>query len=302
MSDIREVLSSIGYDLKDFGKSFRTRPLYRESDNDTVLAIDKNTGLWFDFKTRQSGNLEQLIQLTLKLDSIAAARAMLPDLPINTEVKEKPLADAVRKYDKSVLMKLQKDHSYWVARGVSERTLNLFKGGVAPKDGKMSYRYTFPIFNDSEEILGFSGRDILPYANSERIRWKHLGDKQQWCYPTFLNKSHILGSKSVILVESIGDMLALWENDIKNVIVTFGLYANTSILKFLIKSDVEKIYIAFNNDEKDESAGNIAAEDAKNKLLDFFDEPQLTIAIPESKDFGIMSPEQILSWKTHYLH
>ena len=47
MSDIKEILQNIGYqNLKDFGGWYRTRPIYRISDNDTVLAINKNTGYW----------------------------------------------------------------------------------------------------------------------------------------------------------------------------------------------------------------------------------------------------------------
>ena len=37
---IREVLGEVGYTLYDFGQYFRARPLYRESDNNTVLSIN----------------------------------------------------------------------------------------------------------------------------------------------------------------------------------------------------------------------------------------------------------------------
>ncbi len=302
MSDLREILTSIGYDLKDFGKEYRARPLYRDSDNETVLSIDKNTGVWYDFKTNQGGGLEYLIQLTLKLETLDEARKMVPNLPSLVEKEEKPTANITRKYDDSVLLKLEKDHKYWTSRNISLSTLALFKGGIAPSGGKMSYRYVFPIFNENLEIIGFSGRDILKYEDSKRSKWKHIGEKNNWCYPAFLNKEYLAESKTVILVESIGDMLALWENDIKNVLVTFGLHANKSIIKLLIEIDVSKIFIAFNNDSDNEFAGNRAAEETRKKLLDYFDESQIIIAIPDRKDFGEMTTEQILSWKTHYLH
>ena len=53
--EIRDVLTEIGYVLHDYGKHFRSRPLYRESDNNTVLSIDKENGRWRDFKTNQGG-------------------------------------------------------------------------------------------------------------------------------------------------------------------------------------------------------------------------------------------------------
>ena len=51
------------------------------------------------------------------------------------------------------------------------------------------------------------------------------------------------------MVESIGDMLALWEAGIKNCIVTFGLAITSKIKQVLMVIDPKKIYISFNNDE-----------------------------------------------------
>jgi len=35
--NVFQVLTDLGYKLKDHGKEYRARPLYRDSDNDTVL-------------------------------------------------------------------------------------------------------------------------------------------------------------------------------------------------------------------------------------------------------------------------
>ena len=40
---VYEILTELGYQLKDYGKEFRAKPLYRDSDNDTVLRIYKDT-------------------------------------------------------------------------------------------------------------------------------------------------------------------------------------------------------------------------------------------------------------------
>ena len=37
-----------------------------------------------------------------------------------------------------------------------------------------------------------------------------IGDKSMWKYPLFLNYKLLKSEKRVIIVESIGDMLALW--------------------------------------------------------------------------------------------
>ena len=48
---ILEILQKIGYtDVKDNGKYYRTKPLYRSSNNNTSLCIEKNTGCFYDFK------------------------------------------------------------------------------------------------------------------------------------------------------------------------------------------------------------------------------------------------------------
>ena len=159
----------------------------------------------------------------------------------------------------------------------------------------MKNRYVFPIFNSKEEIVGFSGRDI---TNQSKIKWKHLGDKINWCYPTFLNLDIVKEKKEVYIIESIGDCLSLWDAGIKNTIVTFGLEVSVSILNLLLKVDPNKIYISFNNDENKNKASNEAADKAINKLLRYFDKNQLYIKLPSKKDFGEMSIEEIVQWKT----
>jgi hypothetical protein len=43
--DVRQVLNNIGYTyLQDYGKEFRTIPLYRSSDNRSSLCIKKFNG------------------------------------------------------------------------------------------------------------------------------------------------------------------------------------------------------------------------------------------------------------------
>jgi len=296
INNIYNILTNIGYSLKDCGREYRAKPLYRESDNDTVLRIYKDTGFWVDFKENISGNFASLIKMSLNLETEDQAKTWLKDnnytFISNNEINQPKIKDK-KIFDKELLLKLYKDHSYWINRKVSEETLKLFRGGVA-KAGKMKNRYVFPIFNSKEEIIGFSGRDI---TNLSKIKWKHLGDKSNWCYPTFLNLDTLKSAKYIYLVESIGDCLALWDAGVKNTIVTFGLEISISILNLLLKLDPDKICISFNNDVHKNNAGNLAAEKAMNKLLRYFDKNQLEINLPSKKDFGEMSPEEIFQWK-----
>lgn len=300
---VRRILQDIGYVLTDNGREFRAKPLYRDSDNDSVLRIWKNSGQWVDFKENKSGSLEELIRLTLKLKSIEEAKQWIGSKGIssNSEEIEKPRAitKQIQYFDKSLLLKLTKNDEYWNNRGISSSTLAPFNGGVATT-GKMYNRYTFPVFDNKDNIIGFSGRDISPFSLEGRPKWKHIGDKKEWVYPLKVNVEDIKKCKKIILLESIGDMLALRENGINNSIVTFGLNISAKIIYSLIALNPDKIVIAFNNDSDNNGAGNEAAISAKNKLLNYFDRNQISINLPVgAKDFGdlnLFDKSKIQEW------
>lgn len=300
---VRSILEEIGYNLVDNGREFRARPLYRDSDNDNVLRIWKDSGKWVDFKENKSGSLEDLIKITLNLNSISEAKEWVSKRSNyeNESVVSRPKAVVHQSqvFDKSILLKLRKDHSYWASRKISESTLKPFQGGLATT-GKMYNRYTFPIFNSKDQIIGFAGRDVSASESEKRPKWKLIGDKKEWAYPFKINFKTLKKQKEIILVESIGDMLALRENGIENVIVTFGLIISQKILYSLISLNPKKVVIAFNNDDNKTMAGNNAAESAKVKLLQYFDCNQVSINLPlTSKDFGEMNidnPQGIIEW------
>jgi len=294
--NVFQVLTDLGYKLKDHGKEYRARPLYRDSDNDTVLKIEKNSGNWFDFKQNISGDLNSLVKLTLKLDGVDEAKQWLKNKNFISQVStdvEKPLIKSAKSFDINILDRLENRHDYWINRNITQETISQFKGGVAHA-GKMKNRYVFPIFNLRNNIIGFSGRDV---TNISKIKWKHLGEKSDFLYPLFLNHSILEEQREVILVESVGDMLNLWQSGIRNVLVTFGTSLSLPILNHMLKLDIKKIYISLNNDSNKNMAGNIGADKIHSRLKRYFDQRQLKIALPIKKDFGEMTMEEILQWK-----
>lgn len=297
MNSIKEILLNLGYsNIADHGKEFRAKPIYRDSSNNTSLSIRKDNGRFIDFSLGISGSFEDLIKLSLNLSSVEEAQKWLNNNNISfTPIEqEKPKIVETKIFDKESLLKLEKDHSYWIKRGVPENIIKIFEGGVALK-GKLSGRYVFPIFNGKDQIIGFSGRDLV--NDISRPKWKHIGNKSKWCYPLKINRKSIITSREIFIVESIGDMLSLYSSGVENTIVSFGLDISVSILNFLLKCDLKKIYISFNNDEAKNSAGNEAAEKIKNKLSKYFDSYQISIKLPSKKDFGEMNREEILEWK-----
>jgi hypothetical protein len=303
IENLKDILLDVGYsNISDAGREFRMKPIYRESSSNTVLSVRKDTGHFIDFSKQISGSFADLIKLSLNLKSQDEAVKWLQgkDNGAFKAKKIKPEVKSPKILPKEFLDKILPEHEYWILRGVSKETLKEFEGGLV-KVGKMSDRYVFPIFNYKKELIGISGRDVLWTATGEtsRPKWKHIGNKSEWKYPLQMNNRIIRAEKKIILVESIGDLLSLWEAGIKYVMVTFGLEVNISIINYLLKIDIDEIYISFNNDEENNSAGNVAAEKAKKKLLKYFDPPQVKVALPSKGDFGEMLPEEIIDWHSN---
>ena len=74
------------------------------------------------------------------------------------------------------------------------------------------------------------------------------------------------------------------------------------MISYFLRIDVEKIYLAFNNDSEKNSAGNQAAEKNLNRLTRYFDREQILITLPDKGDFGEMTPEEIGCWKERELN
>ena len=298
MENLKELLLEMGYsNISDSGREYRMKPIYRDSSSDTVLSVRKDTGFFIDFSKNISGSFKDLVKLSLKLEKVEDAENWLEnkDYSIVKEDVEKPKIKEPKTFPKETLTKLIQDHSYWIKRGISPATVETFGGGIV-KVGRMANRYVFPIFNYKKEFVGVSGRYIEELPNEKTPKWKHIGDKSDWKYPLQINNKLIRKEKEVILVESIGDMLALWEAEIKNVIVIFGLQVSLSVINYLLRIDAQKIYIALNNDEGGNFAGNEAASKNQKRLLKYFDSHQVCIAFPYKKDFGEMNTEEISEW------
>ena len=90
-------------------------------------------------------------------------------------------------------------------------------------------------------------------------------------------------------IESIGDALALYEQNIRNVLVIFGLSVNNNIVNYLSSRSISHIYISTNNDENSgKNRGFIAALKSFLKLSNYFDLDALSVKFPPKSynDFG----------------
>ena len=132
--------------------------------------------------------------------------------------------------------------------------------------GRFRNRLIFPIFNFSEKVVGFGGREInnnskIKYINSQE---SEIFKKSEILFGLKQNNESIRKNKTIILVEGYMDVISMAENDVKFAVASLGTtLSKTQILKMWNYSNVP--YICFDGDEaKRESSKRIAI-----KILEF---------------------------------
>lgn len=305
---IKEVLDSLGYQLSDRGAYWQTNAIFRNGDNKTAIQIYKNTGVWKDYASATSFMpFKKLVQVTLGTNDKSVIDKYIKEDKIeyyNTsdEINSKITMDEI--YPEEDLEKLFPHYDFYNKKGIDSEFLELLKSGLETS-GPMYQRFVFPIYNEHGQIHGYSGRDVSPNPKKEgykeRPKWKHQGKKSKWIYPFYVQKDffskEITKKDQVILVESIGDMLNLFQNGIKNVLVTFGLEIPPTLLCFLIGLKPSRIILSFNNDSsKKQNRGLNSCIKSYLKLIPYFNNDSIKICIPNKNDFGEMTSDDFNMW------
>jgi len=289
MNEYRSSLEKLGYSLQDCGSHWRTRAIFRNGKTNTSLIIYKDSGVWRDFGgDEQAKPFAALVKETLKTEDPKALKEYLINNPNQKEsfTPKEEVIEMEKIYPESYLEKLLPMKTFYEKRGVSSNTQDKFKCGYAG-GGKMYRRIVFPIYDLDGQIHGFSGRSV---TNDEHIpKWKHMGRKTNWVYPHHLSHSNIEDKEEVILVESIGDCMALYEAGHENVLMLAGLDISAKIISYLNSFDLKRIIVATNNDNsKDENTGALASIKVAAKLSSVFDLSLIKINPPVCNDFGEM--------------
>lgn len=296
--DIRDILSEYGYGpfLND-GKYWRCAAVYRNGANQTSLRINKETGHFSDFNG-DSGNLSKLISITTgEKEYQIIERLKSGGLVLEKQYKEPMI---VKYFPDSSTDRLFKIYDFYTNKEfpISEKTLETFKGGVAMKD-KMYNRFVFPIWDEKGRIVAFAGRDL---SGQSPIKWKYIGKKMPSCHPYHLSEEYIKKEGCVILVESVGDLLALWDAGVRNVLTLNGVKL-TKTLRRIVMSLNNNICISLNNEvDRTDGGGAVNARQIRENLLAVKDKEKVKIIFPTKNDFGEMSKEEILEWKKEKLN
>ncbi|MBL69622.1 MAG: hypothetical protein CMO74_14470 [Verrucomicrobiales bacterium] len=304
-SKIQETLISLGYKLSDRGVYWQTNAVFRNGDNQTALQIYKNTGVWKDYvQDTAFSPFKRLIEATLGTNDKSVVDKYINDEDAGLLYLKKttaaPKIEMEEIYGDDMLERLLPHYKFYNNKGISTEILQELKGGLATS-GQLNQRFVFPIFNDLNQIHGFSGRDMLANPSKSRPKWKHIGKKKNWIYPFYASdktKEAISASRTVILVESIGDALNLKENSIDNCLVAFGLNLSGKLICHLVSLSLDQIVIAFNNDsDKADNRGLTAAVKSYLTLLQVFEADKIKICLPTKNDFGDMNKDDFAEWK-----
>ncbi len=213
-----------------------------------------------------------------------------------------PRIEVERTWPADCLSRLIKDYRYWNARGISDATLEPFRGGVATT-GQLANRFVFPLFGPQGDIIGFDGRYVLPIPLDERgkdrwAKWKILGPSSRFIWGGI---EAVAKSRRAVLAESIGDSLKLIEHGVPDVLCLFGTNLSQTLLAKMIELNVNRVIISTNLDTervnlktgKVSYPGQDAARKITGVLSAFFDESQVVTLHPEANDWGDSTPEQI---------
>lgn len=284
----KNSLEKLGYQLQDFGNHWRSKALYRNGKTETSLIIYKDTGVWRDFgSTTDPLPFELLIKKTLRTEDPNVIKDYISNDKKYIEQRIEEKIEMEKIYPKSILEKLLPIRTFYENKKISEKVQSKFQCGYSG-NGKMYRRIVFPIFDLDGQIHGFSGRSVANDSNAPK--WKHIGRRSNWIYPHHLSSESIEEKGEVILVESIGDCLALYQQGYENVLVTFGLDISAKLLSYLNSFNLTRIIVSLNNDKgKEINSGSLGAIKTLAKLSSVYDLNMLEYNPPiQEVDFGDM--------------
>lgn len=286
---IGQTLREKGHKLLDCGDYWRMAAVFRGGRSPTSIAIKKKTGEFKDFGMSSPWRkAEELVKL-LNGDKVDFSNYV-------PEVEAVDKIETQKTYPKEILKRLLPKYGIFPTRGISLATLKLFEAGYA-MGNKMGNRVCFPIYDEHGRIIGFSGRWLQETPPDQVPKWKHVAAKNSFLWPLHLTRAHIVEAQAVLIIESIGDGLALWEAGIRNFLCIFGTSISSKQISCLLGLDPKLIVIATNNDStKVQNAGKQGAIKIAAKLKKHFGDSAIQINLPPEKDFGQMDKSSVKDW------
>ncbi len=262
------------------GRDYLVKCLNPEhDDSNPSMRVDKTTGIFHCFACGYKGDLFKYFGILSNHTFIRVAKLKEKLAKLKIDRDGLTIPPVAIPYVRSF-------------RGISQQTLERFEAFYLPGESKelkgFEDRIIFPIKDITGKIIAFQGRHTMSAGQPKYLFYP--GGVQIFPFPAKLER----GTKSIVLVEGIFDMLNCHDKGLTNAVCTFGtnsLEKETKNKLFPYKlQGVEKVFIMFDGDE----AGRIAAKKIK-PLVEQLELECEIITLEDDQDPGELSAEYIHS-------
>lgn len=215
---------------------------------------------------------------------------------INKMTTEKTVTQLTRK---EVRDRLQIPAEYYISRGFKPEVLERFDVGFCNNlRAKFYNRVVIPVYNEQELYVGATARSIFDQCQQCKgfhqigncfkfPKWLHDLNSGENLYNYYNAYDYIKQTKTVILVESPGNLLKLVQVGFENVVALFGCNLSDFQTILLEQLPIHNVVLLMDND----NAGQKAAATIHRKLERLFNFNNI---IPTKNDVGEMTETEII--------
>jgi len=140
---------------------------------------------------------------------------------------------------------------YLQKRGINKETIDYWQIGYCPigsqKYKKMQGRITFPVYNQSGEIVTISGRKIYDHVNGPKYDMYPFSARKT-LFGLWQNKEHIRDMNHAAITEGQMDVITAWQQGFKIATSSFGAHGSLDHLAILSRY-ARNIDILYDSDD-----------------------------------------------------
>ena len=277
MSDpVLELLNSKGLSFTISGRDYLIKCLNPDhDDSNPSFRVDKVSGIAHCFSCGYKTNI-------FKYFGIFTNQIPLKIAKLKEKIQElKRMSTGLAELPGSV--PYTRSH-----RGISVETLKYFGAFFTTQVDKMEDRIIFPIKSITGKTEVYVGRHLLSNGNPRYLNYP--GGVQIPLFPASVPR----GSRSMVLVEGLFDMLNLYDKGLDNAVACFGTNTLQKDMKQKLMpyraQGVTKVFIMFDGDE----AGRKASSFLKPLIEEEGFEVEI-ISLDDGDDPGVLDQESVSS-------
>ena len=277
MSDpVLDLLNSKGLSFTISGRDYLIKCLNPEhNDSNPSFRVDKVSGIAHCFSCGYKTNI-------FKYFGIFTNQIPLKIAKLKEKIQElKRMSTGLAELPGSV--PYTRSH-----RGISVETLKYFGAFFTTQVDKMEDRIIFPIKSITGKTEVYVGRHLLSNGNPRYLNYP--GGVQIPLFPASVPR----GSRSMVLVQGLFDMLNLYDKGLDNAVACFGTNTLQKDMKQKLMpyraQGVTKVFIMFDGDE----AGRKASSFLKPLIEEEGFEVEI-ISLDDGDDPGVLDQESVSS-------